>query len=322
MMNADGNSMPRVRAADPVARPVQTVTPAQGLGGCPCSAPGGVCTCNGNAGGRSGFVYAIGTVEAEYPNVAIEREMQAMARHLGVHPTPDADMPMKQTEDRTWQHAVFSADRKMTRYLARQLSWRLTIEDLPVFVLEPRNGEDFDDLIDCLARPKYPKAKLRKGQKADKDHPAVVEPPFGQPLDLDVVVGVAGLQTPDGIEVVMDQLFTMQPVPGLGEHFVQMADNWGLSDEDRAYNFLVARYEPTASNLAGIHEDYKLTGVPSFSSRLSGSGARIVRAVFTYRRNGDNTALEQKYFVRVDVTHEFPFIVTTWHPYLERGEAS
>ena len=113
-------------------------------------------------------MYAIGTVEAEYPNVAIEREMQAIARHLGVHPTPDAEMPMKPTEDRTWQHAVLSADRKMTRYLARQLSWRLTIEDLPVFVLKPRNCEDFEDLIDCLKRPKYPRVKLRKGQKAAK----------------------------------------------------------------------------------------------------------------------------------------------------------
>ena len=116
----------------------------------------------------------------------------------------------------------------------------------------------------------------------------------------------------------MDQVFTMELVPGLGEHFVQMADNWGLSDEDRAYNFLVARYEPTAQNIAAIHKDYKLVGAPAFSSRLSGNAGRVVRAIFTYRHNGDNNTLEQKYFVRVDVTHEFPFIVTAWHPYLER----
>ena len=120
----------------------------------------------------------------------------------------------------------------------------------------------------------------------------------------------------------MDQVFTMQPVPGLGEHFVQMADNWGLSDEDRAYNFLVARYELTAQNIAGIHKDYKLDGradilVPAQRQRWSHRQSRYSRT-----EHGDNTALEEKYFVRVDVTHEFPFIVTTWHPYLERGEAS
>ena len=48
-------------------QPAQTVAPAGG-GGCSCHAPDGVCTC-GQAG-TSGFVYAIGTVEAEYPNPA------------------------------------------------------------------------------------------------------------------------------------------------------------------------------------------------------------------------------------------------------------
>jgi len=320
IMQTSGDVRSANRASSSVAARHPALALAGEAGECSCGAPGGVCTCNENQSTHSGFVYAIGTVEAEYPNVAIEREMQAIAHALGVQTTPDADMPMKQTEDRTWQHAVLSKDRKMTRYLARQLSWRLTIEDSPVFVLNPRCPSDFDELIDCLARPKYPKANPGKGKRAGKGRSTFIDPPFGPPQDLDVVVGVRGSQTPDGIEVLMDQVFTMQPVPGLGEHFVQMADNWGLSDEDRAYNFLVARYELTAQNIAGIHKDYKLTGVPTFSSRLSGSAGRIVRAVFTY--SGDNTALEEKYFVRVDVTHEFPFIVTTWHPYLERGEAS
>ena len=90
-------------------RGISALALAGEAGECSCGAPGGVCTCKENQSTHSGFVYAIGTVEAEYPNVAIEREMQAIARHaLGVQTTPDADMPMKQTEDRTWQHAVLS----------------------------------------------------------------------------------------------------------------------------------------------------------------------------------------------------------------------
>jgi hypothetical protein len=36
---------------------------------------------------------------------------------------------------------------------------------------------------------------------------------------------------------------------------------------------------------------------------------------------GADTPTQRKYFVRVDVTDEFPFIVTPWTRFLERGES-
>jgi hypothetical protein len=267
-------------------------------------------------------VYAIGTVEAEYPNVAVEREMQILGHAMGVEPKPDNEMPLKPTQDRSWQHAVLSKDRKITRYIARQLSWRLTIEDFPAFVLRPRDPSDFDGLIDCLLRPKYSKPAGGKGKKGAKARSTSIESPFGPAQDLDVVVGVKGTRTPDGIEVMVDQIFTIPPerlAPrGLG-FFAQLSDNYGLTDADRAYNFLAARYTISPENLDEIKE-FGLVGVPIASSRLSGDNARVVRVIFTLR--GTKTPVERKYFMRVDVTHEFPFVVTPWHEYLERGELS
>jgi hypothetical protein len=54
------------------------------------------------------------------------------------------------------------------------------------------------------------------------------------------------------------------------------------------------------------------------ASRLGTGIGRIVRAIYTFRNA--KTAVEQKYFLRVDVTHEFPIIVHPWQSYLERGE--
>ena len=159
---ANGNGRPVLaQGAGPIARPAQTVTPA---GGCGCGAPGGVCSCHGADSELSGFVYAIGTIEADYPYPAIEREMQLMADYLGVKSKPDRDLTTRPTEDRLWQYAVLSKNRKLTRYLARQLRWRLTIEDLPVFVLDPSDPSYFDDLIDALNRTKYTKPE-RAGVK-------------------------------------------------------------------------------------------------------------------------------------------------------------
>jgi hypothetical protein len=320
----DDNGSARLfnRAIEP-ASSTNIVAPSNGSGSCSCGAPGGACTCAGSQGASSGFVYAIGTVEAEYPNVAIEREMQIM----GVGIEADPEMPMKSTEDRHWQHAVLTKDRKKTRYLARQLSWRLTIEDLPAFVLKPRDCCDFDDLIDCLKRPKYSKPSGGKGKKEKKNGSDTVASPFGLPEDLDVIVGVKGANTPDGIEVYVDQIFQRDILfPHKHVYFSQIVDNYGLTDEDRAYNFLTARYDiaPKILEVQKEFEQVALEGVPTIYSRLSGDSNRIVRVIFTFKGHikGYSALVEKKYFVRVDVTNEFPVIITPWHPYLDRGDAS
>ena len=304
-----GNGAP---GSGQIARPAQTVTPAGG--GCGCGAPGGVCSC-GAESDLSGFVYAIGTIEADYPTVAIEREMQTLADHLGVNVAPDRDPNIRPTEDRHWQHAVLSKDLKLTRYIARQLRWRLTIEDLPVFVLSPSDPSYFDDLVDALKRPKYAKLEGR-GSKRTAKEAVPVHAPTGHVEDLDVVVGVTGPQTPDGIAVVLDQLFQVdrdQLAPsGLAE-LPQFADNRGLTDEERVCNFLAARYKPPPPQVDG----YRLSGMHVTPSRLGSGIGRVLRAIYTFR----NTAADEKeYFVRVDVTHEFPMIVSPVQPYLERGE--
>ena len=50
-------------------------------------------------------------------------------------------------------------------------------------------------------------------------------------------------------------------------------------------------------------------------SRLSGI-RRIVNVIFSYTDR--NTDVTEKYFVRVDVTEEFPFLVTRLSPFYER----
>jgi len=238
---------------------------------------------------------------------------------------PNSDQPIKLTEDRSWQHAVLSSrEGKETRYLARQLSWRLTIEDHPAYILKPRDPRDFDDLIDRLGRPKYKRKEGGKRAKGPKEPPRRLDPTFERLQDSDVVIGVAGAKTPEGVEVSMDQIFPIEDgqltPPGLGAYFDQLADNYGLSDEDRAYNFLVARYAAPAHDLDDLDKDFELAGVPTMHSRLGGADRRIVRVIYTFNGKGPNAPIRRQYFVRVDVTDEFPFIVTPWHRYLQRGE--
>jgi hypothetical protein len=317
---ANGNGHPAAaHGPSLIAKAAQTLAPAANGGECACGASGGACACSGSDASISGFVYAIGTIEAEYPNIAIEREMQILAHSWGIEFEPDPDLPTKPTEDRNWQHSVLSRDRRQTRYIARQLRWRLTIEDFPVFVLTPGDPGDLDDLIDSLARPKYAKPERRGGKRGAAAKSPPIDPPFGRAEDLDVVVGVMGAQTPNGVEVVVDKIFTISTVqlaPGGLTHFSQIADNHGLTDEDRAYNFLTARYAPPLNQ----GEGFELTGVSVVPSRLGNGIGRIVRAIYMFRNS--TTGVEKNYFVRVDVTNAFPIIINPWQPYLQRGEGA
>jgi Subtilase family/PatG C-terminal len=306
-----GNSTIPMGSDSTMARPL-SVMPAGEARECTCSGSGAATPAY-----EGGFVYAIGTVEVEYPNVAIEREMQALAQNLSIKVKPDPHLPMKIADDRRWQHALLSKNKKQTRYIARQLSWRLTIEDNPVFVLRTRD-DDLDQLIDCLKRPKF---SMQPGGE-DKAGDATS---FSSPEDLDVVVGIRGPQKADGIELFVDQIFTIEPdqlAPKregrLYGYLAQLSDNFGLTDQERAYNFLAARYKLPYDKLEKELQGCELAEAPAHLSALSGpiGSNRVVDVILTFR--GVQNMVERKYFLRVDVTHEFPMLVKGLTPYLDR----
>ena len=87
-----------------------------------------------------------------------------------------------------------------------------------------------------------------------------------------------------------------------------MADNAGATDEHRALNYCVVRYPAIYANAAqAFARDSSLTAVDVRISPLSGT-RNIVDIIFSYTNR--NTDVTEKFFVRVDVTEEFPFLVT------------
>src|SRR6266568_6140678 len=107
--------------------------------------------------------------------------------------------------------------------------------------------------------------------------------------------------------------------PAAGELFdriMQMADNAGATDEDRALNYLAVRYPAIYATAAeAFGRNASLTAVIVRPSSLSGV-RNIVDVIFSYTNR--NTDVTEKFFVRVDVTEEFPFLVTKLSPYYDR----
>ena len=95
-----------------------------------------------------------------------------------------------------------------------------------------------------------------------------------------------------------------------------MADNAGATDEHRALNYLAVRYPAIYATAAECHgRACSLTAVEVRPSRLANT-RKIVDVIFAYTNR--QTDVTEKYFVRVDVTEEFPFLATKMSPYYDR----
>lgn len=256
------------------------------------------------------FVYALGQVEPRFPSLAVEKEVaQAIGRGQSTG----------LTDPQTLQRLV--SDRS-NRYLARQLCWVFVIEGLETYILGPRDPADIELLIECLrGEPRRDDVDVIIGVRGPLAPPEVcggLNIPmlvFDQLYSFDRDAIVASIPRPESIPEEREDQFRAA-VSELFDRIAQMADNAGATDEHRALNYLVVRYPAIYATAADAHQrDASLTSVDVRPSRLSGL-RKIVDVIFVYTHR--KTDVTDKYFVRVDVTEEFPFLVTKLSPFYDR----
>ncbi|MDQ2898722.1 MAG: hypothetical protein M3Y07_02850, partial [Acidobacteriota bacterium] len=102
----------------------------------------------------------------------------------------------------------------------------------------------------------------------------------------------------------------------LFERIMQMADNAGATDEHRALNYLAVRYPAVYSATSdAFARNASLESIDVQTSPLSAT-RNILEVVFSFRNR--TTDVVEKQFTRVDVSDEFPFLVTKMSPYFDR----
>jgi hypothetical protein len=294
----------------PSQEPMDELALAQGATGT-CSSCGGAMSVNpnGDVVATPSYVYALGRIDPRFPSLAVEKEFAQATGHADAAGLTDREALQRVLSDRA------------NRYLTRQLCWVFTIEGLETYLLALRDPADLELLAEAVR-------------------------PRPDPADLDVVIGMRGpLAPPEACNglmvpiVVFDQLYSFDRDALLGaiprpkgvpakeedrfraaaaellDRILQMADNAGATDEHRALNYLAVRYPAIYAQTAEAQADNaSLTAVDVRPSRLSGV-RKIVDVIFSYTNR--QTDVTDKYFVRVDVTEEFPFLVTKLSPFYE-----
>jgi hypothetical protein len=248
------------------------------------------------------YIYAIGKLEPRFPRLSVEKEMAQATKLIGA-----AGLTDKQALQRV-------LEQRQNRYLLRQLCWVMSIQGIDTYILAPRDPADADLL------------------------------PQAAQADIVVVVGIRGpIANPDicnGLMVpivAFDQIYWFRrdelvkeiPRPeklneeaftqAAGELFdrvMQVTDNAGATDRDRALNFLSVRYDAIYGTVANQYAaNASLTAIDVQASPLSGT-RKLADVIFSFTDR--QTDVVEKFFTRVDVTEEFPFLHTKLSPYYDR----
>jgi PatG C-terminal len=253
------------------------------------------------------YIYALGNIEPRFPSAAIEKEFSQIVGRI----------ESEGLTDRQAFHSVLS--KRENRYLARNLCWTFTIQGLDTYVLVPRDPVDFDVLMSSVR-------------------------PTPKSTDIDLVIGVRGGTAPlemcNGAVLPLvrfDQLYSfdvdsfVKSIPNSKEapakatnsateevllRVLNMTENAGAADGHRALNYLAVRcpaiYTKTAEQFS---KNCALSSVDVTASPLGGN-RKIVNVIFSYVNRA--TDVTEKFFARVDVTEEFPFLMTKMSPYYDR----
>ena len=251
------------------------------------------------------FVYVLGQVEARFPNRSIEKEFVQI---------------IERSKSANFEHqqAFYSVlSQPENRYLARKLSWILTMEGVPIYIMLPTGPEDLVVLLEAIRPPACP---LDRQVVVGRKGPVAPPEMCGLEVPMVLVDHLYSLEYNDFIKSIRSESVTDEKFKAIAREtflrMMQLADNIGSTDKHRALNYLSVRYPAIYVKAAEeLERNFLLTSVNAIFSRLS-DNRKIVSVIQSFTNK--ETGAVEKYFVRVDLTEEFPFIVTKMAPYYDR----
>ncbi|MDK2744331.1 MAG: hypothetical protein NDI90_15595 [Nitrospira sp. BO4] len=272
-----------------------------------CSNCGGGMSSPGTAY-SSGFVYAIGRLQPQFPDLGVEKEFAQLSGTI--------------VGESVETHRLVEALKEPTAaYLARQLCWVFSVDSVEAFTVLARDESQAKLFIDALPQKERVEETVQ-----------VIVGSLGVPPQASACLGtnlpavwvdqhltftlssffdaIAGVGTKSDKAVKADEAF-QKAAHEVFARLTRRSDNRGMSDEHRAANYVALRYAPLYQLAADKYRnDMALVSV---ELRKGNTGPRqlvIIKLTFRARR----TDTIERYQFTVDVTNRFPFLATSISP--------
>ena len=268
--------------------------------------------CSCNQSNSPTYIYALGIITPVFPDEGVQQEFKFAAQEL--KQPQDAYYQVLSYKDPNGQQPYF--------YIAKSMRWVLEIDSVETYFLLPQSEFEFQELINSLEPQKTtvdPLTAIAVGVKGPKS-PASFSRGISLPLvsltqlfyfSYDTVISQISNTTNLETQTVRDLLQQLQSMP-----------NNGSSDGGRALNYIAYRFPEVYSqanqmiNPTGNQSSYFLKSIHTKPSNLEGN-RRITDAIFSFQQF--DTSEEKSFYCSIDVSGQFPFLVTPIRPFIPQN---
>ncbi len=276
--------------------------------------------------GRSNFIYAYGSIRANFPSLSVEKEFY---QSLGDEPGESSETSAPdQLEELTYmnlhltsQSILYSVlNKPENSYISREMCWVFqNVQGVDCCIVDWHSDEQLQELINALASTDdQPLSRLkligRKQDDSDAANPMckiyqipAVSLTSISPLSETFLSGIKKLTSSRGKTKV-------EPILSESMFFLE---NSSCSDQDRAINYILLNSCDYYNNTFDLLHNGKAPNVDGFqlqnirTMHLSGESPNSrIRVIFDFE--GLNTLSRKSFFVTVDVSDEFPYLTTEW----------
>lgn len=266
--------------------------------------------------GRPRYVWAYGKITTRFPDECISREYQLAIQRLDTKGLSDTQVKyevLKKPEN---------------RYLLRKICWVLQVTGIDTYILLPTDIQDYGQLVEAInpeviyAQPKAgPLVNIIIGTRGPIANPSMCN---CLPLPIVTYDRIFTFNILEMINKVVEELtskakeertfmadeekaFRETTFDIFSDIVFSTSDNVGGTDEHRAINFMLTDPNVYRSVRDALDDDNWLESINARPARVSGIRT-MIDVIFTYKNRKTNAIYEE--FIRVDVTCEFPFIVS------------
>lgn len=259
------------------------------------------------------YVWAFGKVCPIFPDICIQKEYEAACKNFAEEFAKSGE---KSTKQPITMYDVLK--KPENKYLVRKLCWSYKIAEVYTYFLLPADTQDYCQLVEAINPNINDQLSIVIGTNTNN---------FSDPftcncLQLPIVIfdqlhyfGIINFlnnvkeniseNVKNKISMKMDEKVCDKPIDDLF-NIVLWSNNLGGTDEDRAINYTMTKFDIYEKVVVEYSKGYCLDTITT-RPVLSTGARKMVDVIFNFV-NWTTGGIDQ-YFVRVDVTCEFPFIV-------------
>lgn len=270
-------------------------------------------TCSGTK--ERQFIYALGNVNHLWKSLSIEKEYDQVEKlenervKLAVDKKYDI---LSMSDMRKGDEEVEHRRYRKYRYLARQSTWVFSIGDVGVFVIEPKDDLEIDQLIESLKPLEGDQGSQILYQVLIGEVESISDPKEYSGLTLPLVRFdnlykftrgqlVDSLKPPAGMPVEKFKTYCNTFLNGISV----LSENSGMQDEHRVINYLIVRVSDLYKIIAQEQADgYTFKGLDMKQVYHITRKMYDVFLIFS----GKEIQIEKRYVIRIDITEQYPFV--------------